>query len=388
MTTTYRELKVLRPELIAAIPTNTLVNRIDHQLSVLNGSVTAVTFYEVSSGRDRKQEFYYLEVPAGQGSFAYIGDLNSNGVQDLNEFAPANFPDQARYIRVFFNSDDYFETRSNSFSEVLNLTPAFLKSNGSKTRLWHRFSDQLLLRLDKKTAGESVLSSLNPFSRRLDDSILVSTVSSVRNTVFFNRSDPAYGADYSWQDNRNKALLVTGFDYRQVVDQQLTMRWTISRSLQSNLLLEKEDRYNTSEFFPDRNYHLLSQSIEPKLTLQPSSSWRITGSYRLGTRDNTEGNKESLREDRFSLELRANSINSGTVNARFNLIRLDYQGGLNSFIAYELLGGLQPGTNLTWSVSLLKNLNQIMQLNLNYEGRKSESSRTIHTGNVQFRAFF
>jgi hypothetical protein len=387
-TTTYRDLRIIDTTLITAVPQRTLANRMDHQLQLFNGAVNAITFYEITSGRDRKQEFYYLEVPAGQGSFAYIGDINGNNVQDLNELAPANFPDQARYIRVFFNSDEYVETRSNSFSEVLNLTPSFLKKPDQPTRLWHRFSNQFLLRLEKKTAGENILSSLNPFSRRLEDSVLISTLSNLRNTFFFNRNDPGYGADYSWQDNRYKALLVNGFDLRRTIDQQLTLRWNVSRTFQTLVSFEQEDRFNASEFFPDRNYRLVSKSMEPKLVCQPNTSWRITGSYRTGNRENTEGNFETLREDRASIEVRANTVNSGTLNAKFNLIRLDYQGALNSFIAYELLGGLQPGTNYTWTLSILKNIGQIMQLNLNYEGRKSENARTIHTGNVQFRAFF
>ncbi|MFM9053210.1 MAG: hypothetical protein ACKOKF_13015 [Bacteroidota bacterium] len=387
-TATYRDLRIIDPQLINATPLRTLVNRIDHQVQLMKGAFTAITFYEISSGRDRKQEFYYLEVPAGQGSFAYIGDLNGNSVQDLNEFAPANFTDQARYIRVFFNSDEYVDTRSNSFSEVLNMNPSFLKKQNSKTRVWHRFSNQFLLRLDKKTAGESVLSALNPFSRKLDDSLLVSTQSNLRNTLFFNRNDPGYGADYTWQDLRNKVLLVNGFDYRKTVQQQITLRWNINRSLQTIVAMEKEDRLNASEFFPDRNYRLKSASIEPRLVFQPNTSWRISGSYGTGNKENTEGNFETLKENRISLEVRANTVNSGTLNAKVNYINLEYNGQLNSFMAYELLGGLKPGSNFTWTVSALKNLNQVMQLNLNYEGRKSEDSKTIHTGNVQFRAFF
>jgi hypothetical protein len=29
-----------------------------------------------------------------------------------------------------------------------------------------------------------------------------------------------------------------------------------------------------------------------------------------------------------------------------------------------------------------------MDINLNYQGRKSELSKTIHTGNIQLRAYF
>jgi hypothetical protein len=387
-TSNYRDLKILDTTLITTPPLQTLVNRIDHQLTLLNGAVNAITFYEISSGRDRKQEFYYLEVPAGQGTYAYIGDLNGNNVQDLNEFALANFTDQAKYIRVFFNSDDYVATRSNSFSEVLNLNPASLKQDNKPLRFWQRFSNQLIIRLDKKTTGENLISALNPFSRDIKDSLLVSANSNLRNTVYFNRSDPGFGADYTWQINKNKALLVNGFDARQLTSQQINLRWNTTTSLQTNLSLEQENRYNSSDFFSDRNYDLLSHYIEPKATYQPTTRFRLITAYRLGRRQNREGMFEKLREDRMSIEARLNTINSGSLNAKVNFIKLDYTGNRNSYLAYEMLGGLQPGTNYTWTLSLLKNLNNIMQFNLNYEGRKSSNAKVVHTGGVQFRAFF
>lgn len=387
-TTTYRDLVVLDSVLITTPPLQTLVNRMDHQLTLWKGVITAVTYYEISSGRDRKQEFYYLEVPAGQGSYAYIGDLNGNNVQDLNEFAIANFTDQAKYIRVYFNSDEYIFTRSNSFSEVLNINPAAGVNDRSKLRFFHRFTDQFLLRLDKKTTGEEVLSALNPFSLNLSDSILVSTNSSYRNTVFFNRSDPKYGADYTWQQNQNKVLLVTGFDYRQLKAHLLTVRWNMTREWQLTVSYEEQEQLNSSEFFPDRNYMINATIWEPKVVYQPNNAFRIITGYRHANKINQEGGAEELIENKLSIETRWNSINSGSLTTRFNYIRLDYNGELNSFVAYELLGGLTPGTNYTWNISLLKNITNIIQVNLSYEGRKGENTRAIHTGNVQFRAFF
>jgi hypothetical protein len=53
-----------------------------------------------------------------------------------------------------------------------------------------------------------------------------------------------------------------------------------------------------------------------------------------------------------------------------------------------MLEGLQAGKNNTWRLLLQKNLTQYLDININYQGRKSDTSATIHTGNVQLRAFF
>jgi hypothetical protein len=53
-----------------------------------------------------------------------------------------------------------------------------------------------------------------------------------------------------------------------------------------------------------------------------------------------------------------------------------------------MLEGLQAVQNLTWKLLLQKNLTQFLDININYQGRKSETSQTIHTGNLQLRAYF
>ena len=57
-------------------------------------------------------------------------------------------------------------------------------------------------------------------------------------------------------------------------------------------------------------------------------------------------------------------------------------------VGQEMLKGLKPGSNLLWKLSLQKNITSFLQVILNYEGRASETSPTVHTGNVQVKAFF
>ena len=53
-----------------------------------------------------------------------------------------------------------------------------------------------------------------------------------------------------------------------------------------------------------------------------------------------------------------------------------------------MLEGLQSGKNLTWSVLAQQKITKFLDLNLTYFGRKTETSKTIHTGNVQLKAYF
>ena len=150
-TTTYRKLSSADSALVQIEPTKTLLNRIDHFVSLFKGVLTATTYYEVGTGQERKQDYYYLEVPAGQGVYAYLEDYNGNGVKDLDEFAPAAFQSDAKFIRVFVPTNEYVITRSNRFSEVLTITPSGKSSSfQGKEKFIFRFTDQLSVSLIKR----------------------------------------------------------------------------------------------------------------------------------------------------------------------------------------------------------------------------------------------
>ena len=77
-----------------------------------------------------------------------------------------------------------------------------------------------------------------------------------------------------------------------------------------------------------------------------------------------------------------------SVNADFNFYINNFVGNQNSPVAYQMLEGLQPGKNFTWSLLWQQRLTNFLDLNISYLGRKSETSKTIHTGTVQLRANF
>ena len=97
---------------------------------------------------------------------------------------------------------------------------------------------------------------------------------------------------------------------------------------------------------------------------------------------------EKTLSNKFGLEAKYSTVKAGTISARVNYIDINFNAEQNTSLAYEMLEGLHNGKNITWNVTVQRNLGNSMQLNLNYDGRKSEGNGIIHTGGVQFRAFF
>jgi len=76
------------------------------------------------------------------------------------------------------------------------------------------------------------------------------------------------------------------------------------------------------------------------------------------------------------------------MNGEFSLYENTFDGNALSPVAFQMLEGLQPGQNMTWRLLIQKNLTDYLDININYQGRKSETSQTIHNGNIQLRAYF
>jgi hypothetical protein len=388
-TTTYRMLTIKDTSLTNIQPENTLLNRINHRIKILKGGLSFSTFYEIGSGLELKKEFSYIEVIAGQGVYTWI-DYNDDGIKDINEFEVAVFSDQASYIRVFTPSQDYVKTFNNSFNEVVNINPRyFLKKENRTHKFINRFSSQTALRTNRKTTLDQLEGFANPFTENIADSSLQTLNNSFRNSIYFNRSNPRFGIEHIYIISQNKTLLASGFDARSRKSNGLNTRWNITKSFLIQLKSEFETKEAAVDYASNRNYLIASQLTEGKLSYQPSTKFRLSVIAKYTDKQNQLASaSEKAFINNYGLELKYNQLKKGIITASFNYINNVYIGEENSTIAFELLDALQPGINYTWNCSIQRTLANNLQLTLNYNGRDSDATKTIHTGGVQVRAFF
>lgn len=385
----YRELRITDSTLSFLAPQQSFLGRFQYRMTLLKGGLTSNTYFEVGTGQQQKQQYIYLEVPAGQGIYVW-NDYNGNGIKELNEFEVAAFPSDAKFVRIFLPTNEYVTVRSNQLNEVLSITPSsFIKSAAGKTNFFSRLSNQTQGRVERKTTNETFTESLNPFRTSIDDTDLVSLTSLLRNTFYFNRSSSVYGFDFTWQQNSTKTLLSNGLDYKVLVTKSGNARWNISRSFLLTLIVEEDQNTSNSEFFNSQDYDLNTFSYEPRLAFQPGNVFRISFGIRPSTSENQVGlTGERADKIKSGIEIKYSSLKSGILSATADYISVKYNAQDNTSLAYEMLEGLHPGENITWGLSLQRSVSSFMQLTLNYEGRKSEKLSPIHTGGMQLRAYF
>ncbi len=383
----YRNLQVKDTSLYDGESEDNMTGKAEYSFKLLKGLVSSSTLYEIGSGLERKTEFSYIEVAAGQGVFAWT-DYNDNGIQELDEFEIANFIDEANFIRILIPTTEYIKTYSNQFNQSLKINPAaFWRSKKGVKGIVSRFSDQFAYRISQKNTSSDILEFANPFSQGIDQTQLVNLSSSFRNSFSFNRGKPKFGIDYIIQSNNNKILLVSGFDTRTILSHNVLIRYNIGKVLGITNDAGIGDKSYASEYFTNKDYQIQYISNETRLNIQPNMNNRVTLKYLYKSKENIAGNEVLFVHD-AGFEYRLSSVKKGSLSAAFNYIYYDYNAATNTAVSYEMLQGFMPGSNLTWSINFQRQLSNGLQINLNYNARKSEDSEIIHTGGVQLRAFF
>lgn len=344
------------------------------------------TVFETNAGSLPQQDFTYVKVEPGQGGYAWI-DYNNNGIQELNEFEITQFQDQGEYIRVLLPNQVFVKTHQNRLSQTVTINPQqWAVSESSKRRFWSHFYNQTSYLVDRKLKRDDNTFDLNPFADNDDNQLALNK--SVRNVLFFNRGQQHFTTSYTFLTNAARTLLSIGFQESKLKSHQLNFNHKFAESWLLNLKSSLEENESLSENFTTRNYSLNETRLQPKLSYLFNENARFDVFYQYTSKDNTMGNMETLLQNNFGVSFTYNKAQKVALTGELNFFDNNFKGNANTPVSYQMLEGLQPGQNFTWTLLAQRKLTAFLDLNLNYFGRKTETSKTIHTGTVQLKAYF
>jgi hypothetical protein len=343
------------------------------------------TAYENTSGTIAQQEFTYLEVEPGQGTYTW-NDYNGNGIQELQEFEIAPFPDKATFVRVFLPNQVFLRTHQNKFSQSVTLNPNQWQNATGFKKFLSYFYDQASFLIDRKIERDTDNFDLNPFST--SEKNLLGLNSGIRNSLFYNRGKQNHSVTYTYLKNRAKALLTAGSQENRNNSHQLQYAHLVQKTWLFGFLGQTITSASASENYGSKNFRIEGYGLAPKVSyiFSRNASWDLFYEYR--NKENQVGDLETLDQQRLGTSFSYASEKQFTANGEFSFYNNDFTGNELSPAAYQMLEGLQAGQNLTWRLLLQKNLTQFLDINVSYQGRKSETSKAIHTGSVQLRAYF
>lgn len=363
-----------------------LNSRLTYNQQLFEQIVQWNTIFETNSGSLPQQDFTYVQVDPGQGAYTWI-DYNGNNIQELNEFEVAQFQDQGEYIRVLLPNQIFIKTHQNRLSQTITINPQQWSINESNSKqFWSHFYNQTSYLIDRKIKKDENSFDLNPFANSDENQLALNK--SVRNVLFFNRGKQRYTTSYTYLTNTNKTLLSIGFQENRLKSHQLNFNHKFDVSWLVNLKTSLEEKESLSENYASRNYMIDEARLQPKLSYLFNENARFDVFYQYTSKENTTGNLETLVQNNYGISFTYNNGQKVALNGEVNFFDNTFDGNANTPVSYQMLEGLQPGKNFTWSLLAQKKLTTYLDLNLNYFGRKTETSKTIHTGTIQLKAYF
>jgi hypothetical protein len=385
---TYRQLFITNTKLTTQEPDNSLLGRAEYLVNEWNGFLKGNVLYELGAGQEPKRAFSYVEVPAGQGQFAWI-DYNHDGIPQLNEFVLAVFPDQAKYIRVYTPTTEYIKANYTQFNYAVSLTPKALAAT-MHNKKWENFITRFTLQSSLQTFKKQLSQGeplFNPFKGQVNDTALLNLNYTLNNTLSFNRFSTSWGIDITNLINYNKSLLTYGTETSEFKEWTLKGRMNFLKTYTLELLQKKGSNNLFTPSFDNRNYMIQIYTTEPRISYTPSTKFRMQLGYQFVQKNNSEqygGEKATFNT--INAETKYNAFSSTSLTAKFSFSNIEYKGETNTTVSYIMLDALLPGKNYIWTLNLTKRLINALELNFEYEGRQSGQAKAVHIGTVSIRA--
>lgn len=388
--TTFRKLKIYDAAVSNQKADETILGRVEYLMNEWKGLLTGNVLYEVGAGQEQKRDFAYLEVPAGTGQFAW-NDYNGDGIQQLNEFELAAFPDQAKFIRIFTPTNEFIKANYITFNYNFTITPKALIPLAD-AKGFNKLLANIILITSLQTNKKSIAAGsfeFNPFKYGIADTALINLNTTILNTFSFNRFNSHWGIDITNLRSNAKSLLTYGYETRKLNDWKMKWRWNINRSMLLTVNGHKGKHELSTPSFANRNYLLNIYGVEPFVTYIRGTKFRIVGGYKFEIQKNKPdfGGEKSVSNS-LQVEGKYNILQSSALTAKFTFNNISYDFPANTTVSYIMLNGLLPGRNYLWSLGFSKRLLNNLEINLNYDGRKAGQSRTVHLGRASITALF
>ncbi|MDP5078135.1 MAG: hypothetical protein NWQ19_08570 [Nonlabens sp.] len=359
-------------------------SRVQFQQKLWKSGVLSNTTYETNSASIPRQDFTYVAVNPGQGTFTWI-DYNGDGIQDLNEFEVAQFQDQASFVRILLPNQRFLPTHQNKFAQTLTLNPiAWATASGIK-KVLASFYNQTAYTIDRMVAREGASFDLNPFAQT-DNQLGLNL--SFRNSLFFNRGKQKFTTNYTYLSTQTENLQSIGSLESDLETHQITFLHKLGESWLVTVNGQTGFNASVSENFANRNFKIDAQLFRPQISYFFDASNRLDFFYETQNKQNDINDIAMLNQQNLGVTWSFTKAQSFAINGQFKYVKNDFEGQAFSPVGFQMLEGLQPGNNLTWNLLFQKNINSFLDLNLSYSGRNSETAPTVHTGSVQIKAFF
>ncbi len=383
---TYRDFNVVDNSILESASNKGFFGRMNQGFLLLNKGLKTETLLETGSGQEPKQEFRYLMVQQGEGSYIW-NDYNQDSIEQVNEFEIAPFGDLGNFERFVVFNNEFIRTSKTEFKQLIDFKPEKFISEKKKqlqwlTKLYWRTRYHVI----KKTEGSSN-NFLDVIDLSVEGSDIVSFINNYDHTIFINQGSSVVNGEISLRNNHTKVLLISGFEERQKESIFGRMRYNIKKIVDLSFEAEQGSRLSAAENYQAKNFIIDFYRWQPKIVWRASQNFRTSFAYQYGVQESQDLTASSVNQELIS-DITWRRGNKSNLTAQVSYILNDFDGISGSPIELDMLQGLKTGNNWLWSLNYTQRIAKSIDANFSYRGRQSDGSRTIHTLSAQMKILF
>lgn len=361
------------------------------RIDPFNSGIQTDLLYNISSERTAKIEKLFVLVPIGQGNYIYLGDLNSNGLQDENEFQLATNND-GNYVKINLPTDQLFPIVDVKTSARLLIRPSrFLSLNGNNflSDLVNNLSLESYYRIDEKSKNPNTddLYFLHT-STFLNDSNTIAGTQLFQQDINFFEFNPEYSLKLRYIQQKGFTQFTSGNERLLNIQRSVKLKVGLTKDVTTNVeYLNKTDR-NIAPVSSVRNRNIISDGINFDFSYRPIQQIESGFTLNFTRADDfypVPSNSADINQQIFRI------IYSFATQGRVRLeLERDEIRLSNSQITipFELTNGKVNGKSYFWRGIFDYSISKNIQASFNYDGRIEGDRRVVHTGRAEIRAFF
>jgi len=348
-------------------------------------------FYEGGTESRPLLQETFIEVGPETGNYVWI-DENDDGVQQIDEFFPAQTPNEGTFVLQFVPSDELFPVVSVRTRARMHIQPEKVMGENDDWFSVVLSNIELTSSLDIREQNRS---------GNLTDILLlnIGTYQDAENTIdgrIFWQQDirlfrPNRNLDARFTIDRGKGLRrrAVGLDESLIENIRAEGSYRFLKRWIATVELKSGTNNLISEELSSRSFQIESVGIKPSIRYEYNRSLQIGTGFSINRREDT------LPE----LPARLNSytiftdVNWFYRNKIQSFARVEYRsnqlrGVSSSFGAFELTDGAGRGNTWLWSVQATYRINEYLRASLNYDGRTITERPSIQTLRFSMNAIF
>ncbi len=363
----------------------TLIGTLEHDFNAFNRGLILNSYYESNSGQEPKVEFQYVEVQRGEGSYVWE-DFNQDSLMTVNEFRIAPQSDLGQYEKISIFNNEFLSSNKTILNQSLRIN--LKKILKDKKTFPTRFQLNSRYRIDQRSASSDGGGFVKAIITDLRDTTLISYNASMDHSLFYNRGNVSHDMQLSYRTFDNVITQITGRDSRGTEELYFRGRYNLIKSIDFILETGLGKKVFASEAFPDQDFLIDFWRVVPQLSYRPSPKLRIVTKYSQEFNNNTIGGLENSKNQNLNMELTWRQSSSSSFQGTFGLVFIEFNGDSSTPVEFELLQGLQDGTNFLWNINYTRRVAKNFDMILTYNARKSEDAPMVNNLGAQLRAVF